>query len=88
MEQLTLHHIWRQDDAIKACPSGAAYMRRWTGSALVQVMACRLDGAKPLSEPMLPYCQLDSKEHISMKFLFEIQMFSTKKMPLDMSSAN
>ena len=22
-------------------------------------MACRMDGAKPLSEPMLEYCQLD-----------------------------
>ena len=31
----------------------AAYMRQWTGSALVQVMACRLFGAKPLPEPML-----------------------------------
>ena len=38
---------------------GAAYMRQWTGSALVQIMACRLFGAKPLSEPMLKYCQLD-----------------------------
>ena len=28
-------------------------MRQWTGSALVQVMACRLFGAKPLPEPML-----------------------------------
>ena len=27
--------------------------------SLVQIMACRLDGAKPLSEPMLEYCQLD-----------------------------
>ena len=25
-------------------------------------------GAKPLSEPMLPYCQLDPKEYISVKF--------------------
>ena len=24
--------------------------------SLVQIMACRLDGAKPLSEPMLEYC--------------------------------
>ena len=30
----------------------------WTGSVLVQVMACRLFGAKPLPEPMLVYCQL------------------------------
>ena len=24
--------------------------------SLVQIMACHLDGAKPLSEPMLEYC--------------------------------
>ena len=37
-------------------PPSAAYMRQWTGPALVQIMACRLFGAKPLSEPMLEYC--------------------------------
>ena len=31
-------------------------------------MACRLFGAKPLPEPMLVYCQLDSWEQISVKF--------------------
>ena len=31
-------------------------------------MACRLIGAKPLSEPMLDYCQLDPCEHIQWKF--------------------
>ena len=36
------------------------YMRQWTGSALLQVMACRLFGAKPLPEPILNYCQLDT----------------------------
>ena len=36
-----------------------AYMRRWTGSSLVQIMALRLFGTKPLSEPMLEYCWLD-----------------------------
>ena len=30
-----------------------AYTCRWTGSSLVQIMTCRLFGAKPLSEPML-----------------------------------
>ena len=35
---------------------------------LVQIMACRLFSAKPLSKPMLRYCQLDSKEQISVKF--------------------
>ena len=30
--------------------------------AFVQVMACRLLGAKPSPEPMLDYCQLDPEE--------------------------
>ena len=38
----------------------ASYMCQWTGSASVQVMACRLFGAKPLPVPMVAYCQLDS----------------------------
>ena len=36
-------------------PSSTAYMRPWIGSALVQIMACRLFGAKPLHEPMMGY---------------------------------
>ena len=40
-------------------PPSAAYMRQWIRT-LVQIMACRLFGAKPLPEPMLVYCQLDS----------------------------
>ena len=39
-------------------PPSAAYMRQWMESALVQIMACCLFGAKPLSKPMLGYCQL------------------------------
>ena len=30
-------------------------------------MACRLAGAKPLSEPMLEYCQLDHWEKLEWK---------------------
>ena len=41
--------------------ASAAYMRQSTGSALLQIMACCLFGAKPLSKPMLGYCQLDHK---------------------------
>ena len=48
-------------------PPSAAYMRQWTGPSLVQVMACRLIGAKPLPEPILSFCQLDSWEQISVK---------------------
>ena len=43
-------------------------MRQQIGSALVQIMACRLFGAKPLSKPMLGYCQLDPREQTSVKF--------------------
>ena len=45
-----------------------SYMRKKTGPSLVQIMACRLFGAKPLSEPMLNYCQLETCKHISMTF--------------------
>ena len=40
-------------------PPSAAYIHQWILSALVQIMARRLFGAKPLSKPMLGYCQLD-----------------------------
>ena len=45
----------------------AAYMRQWIGSALVQIMTCRLSRAKPLSKPMPRFCQLDPLEQISVK---------------------
>ena len=40
-------------------PLSAAYMRQWIGSALFRTMACRLLGARPLSGPVLGYCQLE-----------------------------
>ena len=45
---------------VNSSPPSAAYMRHWTGSALVQIMACRLFGAKPLSKPMLDYHQMNT----------------------------
>ena len=33
-----------------------AYMPRQPKPSMIQIMACRLFGAKPLSEPMLEYC--------------------------------
>ena len=38
---------------INSTPPSATYMRQWIGSALVQIMACHLFGAKPLSEGVL-----------------------------------
>ena len=60
-------------------PPIATYMRQWTGSALVQVMACCLFGTKPLPEPMLVYCQLYSWEQISVKFKSEFYHFHSRK---------
>ena len=48
-------------------------------------MACRLVGAKPLSEPMLEYCSLDPYEQSSVKFKSELKHFHTRKC-LKMSS--
>ena len=64
---------------INSCPPSAACMRRWAGSALVQIMACLLDGAKSFSKPMLTYCQLDSKEYISMKLYLKLKYFQSRK---------
>ena len=55
---------------INSSPPSAAYMRQWIRSASVQTMACRLFGAKPLSEPLLGYCQLDPKEQTSAEWNF------------------
>ena len=41
-----------------------AYMRQRTMPSLLQIMACRLYGANPLSEPMLNHCYSDHSEHI------------------------
>ena len=45
---------------VNSSPPSAAQKRQWSGSALVQIMACRLFGATPLSKLMLGYYQLDT----------------------------
>ena len=64
---------------INSSPPCAAYMHQWIGSALLQKMACRLFGAKPLSKPMLDYCQLGPKEQTSVKFYSKYQTFHSRK---------
>ena len=59
---------------INSSPPSAACMRQCISSALVQIMACCLEGTKPLSEPMLTY-------------LFEMQIFSFNKVRLNTSTA-
>ena len=63
---------------INSYPPSAAYimyMRQWTGSALVQVMTCRLFGDKPSPAPMLDYYQLDRYEQTSVKFESKYKTF-------------
>ena len=42
---------------VNSSPHSAAYMRRWIGSVLLQIMVCRLFGTKPLSEQTFRYSQ-------------------------------
>ena len=52
---------WAQDrspnmHSINSLRPSDAYMRQKPDPSVVQIMACRLFGAKPLSEPMTEYC--------------------------------
>ena len=60
----------------------AECMRQYNIPTLLQIMACCLLSAKPLFEPMLPSCQLDTKEHISVTFYSKLKNCSFKKMHL------
>ena len=64
---------------INSSSPSTPYIRQWNGWSLVQVMACRLFGAKPLPKPMLLYCQLDSWEQVSVKFESEFCYFHSIK---------
>ena len=46
-------------------PSDAYASENWPSS--LQIMPCYLDGARPLSEPMLEYCYLDPWDQTSVK---------------------
>ena len=55
------------------------YMRQWTVSLLVQVMAWCLNCARPLPEPIITYCQLDPWEQTSVKVESKYNDFQSKK---------
>ena len=63
------------------------YMRQCNMPTLLQIKACCLFCAKPLPEPILPFCQLDPKELVSVKFYLKFNSFLIKEMHLKMSSA-
>ena len=56
-----------------------AYIHQNNIPPLVQIMACHLSGTKSLSEPMLPCCLSNPKEHISLKFCLEFKSFRLGK---------
>ena len=64
---------------LNSSPPSATYRCQRTGSSLVQIMAWRLFGAKPLPELMLAYCQPDSWEEISVKLESEFFHFHSRK---------
>ena len=64
---------------VNSSPPSATYTCQWTECVLVQIKACRLNGAKPLSEPLLKYHQLHPKEHISMILYLKFKYFHTRK---------
>ena len=48
-------------------------------SSLFQIMACRLVGAKPLSETVLKYCQLGPWKQTPVKFWSKFKHFHSRK---------
>ena len=54
-------------------------MRHPTKPPLVQIRACCLFGAKPLSEQILAYCQLGPWEHVSVKSTSKYDNFHWRK---------
>ena len=84
--------IWSPNVIVTACqqeevqipyifnssPSSAAFMQQWIGSALVQIMACRLFGAKIWSQSVLG-------TNFNENFI-KIQNFSFMKMHIEISS--
>ena len=50
-------------------------MRHWIMPSLVQIMACHLFDTRPLSELMLPYCQLDPRNIFQWNFIQNSKVF-------------
>ena len=74
------HQIYYQESPhVNSLRPGDAYMHRQPTTWLVQIMACHLFGAKPLSEPTLGYCHLDTWEQTSVKFNSKFKHFHSRK---------
>ena len=56
----------------------AACMRQWIGSALVEIMVCRLFGVKPLFKPMLVFVHWTLRKKHS-EILIKYKIFQSRK---------
>ena len=80
------HYIKRRTDKNTSSPPSAAYMRHGSWSALVQIMACRIFSAKPLSKPHWVIVNWNLGNKIQWSFI-KIYKFSFSKMRMKMSFA-
>ena len=64
------------EPTFNSSPHSAAYMRKWIGSALVQIKACRLFGAKPLPESNADFLLIWSLGTNLNEIRIKIQSFS------------
>ena len=86
---LKLNYQWYRHRLAWYCINSSPlvpHMRRWIGSALVQIMACCLFGAKPLSKSIL-LLSIGTLETNFSEIFIKIQNFSFTKMHLKISSA-
>ena len=74
-----MEYDWIFHCFINSSPPSAAYMHQWFGSVLVQIMACYLFVAKPLSKPILGYCQLNHEKQTSVKFWSKYKSFHSSE---------
>ena len=76
---------------VNSCPPSAAHKRQWTGSLLVQIMACRLFGTQPLgTQPLFNPVLVNSHVGPWKKNLWNFNQninISFTKMHLKISSA-
>ena len=64
---------------INQSPPSAAFMRQWSGPALIEIMVCRLFGTQPLSKLTLIWYKLDPLEQTSVKFESKHKLFHSWK---------
>ena len=79
MVSLLMHICVTRPQWVKSLRQSNAYMHQYNIPILLQKMVCRLFRIMPLSEPMPPYCQLEPKEHISVKFYWKSKSFYSRK---------